>query len=61
MLKYYAPYYVPYALDILLERGLKRVKYFCKREKVQVPGLLSVHFLSQETLPPLMFALFQSV
>ena len=32
-------------------------KYFCKRERVQVPvqGLLSHNFLSQETLPPLMF------
>ena len=43
-----APYYAPYALNILLERGLKRVKYFCEREKVQVRGLLSLHFLSQD-------------
>ena len=61
MLQYYAPYYAPYALNILLERGLKRVKYFCEREKVQVRGLLSLRFLSQEILPPLMFALYQGV
>ena len=30
-------------------------KYFCKRERVQVQGLLSHNFLSQKNLPPLMF------